>query len=202
MADENQQANGGAPMADAEQIYEEPVDQPEENPVVTPEVLPMEGDPVPAPKKIKGAAQMAAGGALAAAGVPMLILPGPGAAAIVGGAALVSKGQRNFSGRKASNVEEKLDDAAVKVADATKTAAKAAAHNAAETVAKQAPLIASKAAETAPAVAKKALSEAPRVAQGAATVAKVAAKSGAKFAGKAAGFAVVNGRKIMDSRKR
>ena len=64
---------------------------------VVPEVLPMddEGNPT---HKIKGAAQIAAGTALTAAGVPMLVLPGPGAVAIAGGAALISKGQRNCSG--------------------------------------------------------------------------------------------------------
>ena len=44
-------------------------------------------------------ARVAAGGALAAAGVPMLVLPGPGAVTIAGGAAIASKGHRNFTGR-------------------------------------------------------------------------------------------------------
>ena len=72
---------------------------------VVPEVLPMddEGNPT---HKIKGAAQIAAGTALTAAGVPMLVLPGPGAVAIAGGAALISKGQRNCSGRSATPFEE------------------------------------------------------------------------------------------------
>ena len=78
---------------------------------VVPEVLPMddEGNPT---HKIKGAAQIAAGTALTAAGVPMLVLPGPGAVAIAGGAALISKGQRNCLGRSATPFEEKLDDVA------------------------------------------------------------------------------------------
>lgn len=85
-------------------------DEPE---FVVPEVLPVdEGNPK---HKIKGAAQVAAGAALTAAGVPMLVLPGPGAAAIAGGAALISKGQRNYSGRAATPFEEKLDDAAEKL---------------------------------------------------------------------------------------
>lgn len=85
----------------------------EEPVVVIPEVLPVDG--CSAPKhKIKGAAQMAAGAALTTAGVPMLVLPGPGAAAIAGGAALISKGQRNYTGRVATPLEEKLDDVAEK----------------------------------------------------------------------------------------
>ena len=57
---------------------------------VVPEVLPMD-DEGNSTHKIKGAAQIAAGTALTAAGVPMLVLPGPGAVAIAGGAALISK---------------------------------------------------------------------------------------------------------------
>ena len=78
---------------------------------VVPEVLPMD-DEGNSTHKIKGAAQIAAGTALTAAGVPMLVLPGPGAVAIAGGAALISKGQRNCSGRSATPFEEKLDDVA------------------------------------------------------------------------------------------
>ena len=97
---------------------------------VVPEVLPVdEGNPK---HKIKGAAQVAAGAALTAAGVPMLVLPGPGAAAIAGGAALISKGQRNYSGRAATPFEEKLDDAAEKAAVAVKVSAEKTAHKAAE----------------------------------------------------------------------
>lgn len=72
---------------------------------VVPEVLPMDDEENPK-HKIKGAAQIAAGTALTAAGVPMLVLPGPGAVAIAGGAALISKGQRNCSGRSATPFEE------------------------------------------------------------------------------------------------
>ena len=86
---------------------------------VVPEVLPMDDEENPK-HKIKGAAQIAAGTALTAAGVPMLVLPGPGAVAIAGGAALISKGQRNCSGRSATPFEEKLDDAAEKAAVAVK----------------------------------------------------------------------------------
>ena len=98
---------------------------------VVPEVLPMddEGNPT---HKIKGAAQIAAGTALTAAGVPMLVLPGPGAVAIAGGAALISKGQRNCSGRSATPFEEKLDDVAEKAAVAVKASAEKTAHKAAE----------------------------------------------------------------------
>lgn len=70
--------------------------------------------------KAKGAAQMVAGSVLAAAGVPMCILPGPGVAAIAGGAALISRGQRTFSGRAATKIEERLDQAAHKAGVAAK----------------------------------------------------------------------------------
>lgn len=47
-----------------------------------------------------GVAQMVAGGAIAAVGVPMLILPGPGVAAIAGGATLAANGARKAFGIK------------------------------------------------------------------------------------------------------
>ena len=49
--------------------------------------------------KAGGITQMAAGGAIAAAGVPMLILPGPGIAAIAGGAALAANGAKTVFGK-------------------------------------------------------------------------------------------------------
>ena len=70
--------------------------------------------------KAKGAAQMVAGTVLAVAGVPMCILPGPGVAAIAGGAALIGRGQRTFSGRAATKIEERLDQAAHKAGVAAK----------------------------------------------------------------------------------
>lgn len=100
-------------------------------------------------QKAKGAAQMAAGAAVAAVGVPMLILPGPGALAIAGGVSLATKGQRNFSGREASAFEEKLDAAT----DAMAAVAKDKAEAAAQKVAEEAPVIAGKAVQTASAVA-------------------------------------------------
>ena len=85
-------------------------------------------------EKVAGGIEMAAGVAIAAAGVPMMVLPGPGAAALLGGAALASKGQRRYSGREATAVEEKLDQASVKAAEVAKRegakAAKAVARNA------------------------------------------------------------------------
>lgn len=112
-------------------------------------------------QKVKGAAQMAAGAALGAAGIPMLILPGPGAFALVGGAALMSKGQRNFSGREATAVEEKIDEAAAKLGDAAKEKTKQTAHKAA----KKAPEVALEAAKKAPVVAKIVVDEAPVIAK-------------------------------------
>lgn len=131
-------------------------------------------DGVPAAQKIKGAVQMAGGAALVAAGVPMCILPGPGVAAIAGGAALASKGQRTFSGRAATPVEEKLDAAAAKLgevakdqaAQAARTAAKRApevADKAARTVARQAPKVADAVAKTAPKAADAVARTAPKV---------------------------------------
>lgn len=115
---------------------------------VIPDMLPLDGEnpPTSQSQKIKGAAQMAAGGALAVAGVPLLILPGPGAVFIVGGVALASKGQRNFSGRSASPLESKLDSAAAKMAQVAKDQAKQAAQNAA----KEAPRVAKNAAQQIP----------------------------------------------------
>ncbi len=84
------------------------------------------GPAAPSPAhKVAGAVEMAAGAAIAAAGIPMMVLPGPGAAALLGGAALASKGQRRYSGREASRVEEKLDAASAKavVRNAPKVAA-------------------------------------------------------------------------------
>lgn len=92
-----------------------------------------------AAQKAKGAAQIAAGGVLAAVGVPMLILPGPGAAAILGGAALASKGQRNYTGREATPLEERMDDAAAKTTAAAEEAAKKSARKLADRVAEEAP---------------------------------------------------------------
>ncbi|MEF2594453.1 MAG: hypothetical protein U0M51_07945, partial [Eggerthellaceae bacterium] len=85
---------------------------------------------VPTAQKIKGAAQMAGGAALMAAGVPMCVLPGPGVASIAGGAALASKGHRNFTGREATPIEAKLDEAAAKLGAAAKEQASRAARNA------------------------------------------------------------------------
>lgn len=49
--------------------------------------------------KRKGIKQIAGGAALAAAGIPMLILPGPGAVAIAGGATMIGKGYTNVTGK-------------------------------------------------------------------------------------------------------
>lgn len=152
---------------------------------VIPDMLPLDGENPPASQsqKIKGAAQMAAGGALAVAGVPLLILPGPGAVFIVGGVALASKGQRNFSGRSASPLESKLDSAAAKMAQVAKDQAKQAAQNAAKeaprvakNAAQQIPVVTKKAAEAAPVVAKKIADNAPVVVKKVTDTAPVVAK--------------------------
>jgi len=148
---------------------------------VVPEVLPMddEGNPT---HKIKGAAQIAAG-------VPMLVLPGPGAVAIAGGAALISKGQRNCSGRSATPFEEKLDDVAEKAAVAVKASAEKTAHKAAE----EAPKAAKKVICEAPLVAGTAVRAAKPVVKGVAGAAAQAAKPLAKSA---AGAAVAAGSQL------
>lgn len=142
---------------------------------------------VPAARKIKGAAQMAGGAALMASGVPMCVLPGPGVAAIAGGAALASKGQRNFSGREATPLEAKLDDAAAKLGAAAKEQASKTARTAVEKVpevaGKAARAVAQKAPEVAGAAARTVARKAPEVA-GRAVVAT--AKAAPKVAGAAA----------------
>ncbi len=122
--------------------------------------------------KAKGVAQMAGGAALGVAGIPMLILPGPGAAAIASGAALASKGHRNFTGRKATPIEEKIDSAAEKIGHATKEQAKhlgekavAEAPHLAQEAIKQAPHLAKTIGEKAPIVADTVVQKAPEVAQ-------------------------------------
>ena len=132
-----------------------------ESQVVIPEVLPMEGEATFA-KKAKGIAQVAAGSALTAAGIPMLVLPGPGVAAIVGGAALVSRGNRNYTGRTATPLEERLDEAASKAADLAADTAKRTAGKAGEK-AKDAAL---KTGAIAREAAEMAATSAPEVAKG------------------------------------
>lgn len=61
---------------------------------------PMQAAVKAADTKAGAVTQMAAGTAIAAAGVPMLILPGPGIAAIAGGVALASNGARKAFGMK------------------------------------------------------------------------------------------------------
>lgn len=155
-----------------------------ESQVVIPEVLPMEGEATFA-KKAKGIAQVAAGSALTATGIPMLVLPGPGVAAIVGGAALVSRGNRNYTGRTATPLEKRLDEAASKAADLAANTAKRIAGKAGEK-AKDAAL---KTGAIAREAAEMAATSAPEVAKGfargataAAHVASGAAKSVAREA--------------------
>lgn len=99
----------------------------------------------PKREKAKGISQMIAGAAVAAIGVPLCVLPGPGVAVIACGAALASKGQRAYSGRKPTKVERKLDVAAEKLG----SAAKKEAGKIAKTAAREAPVVAEKAARAA-----------------------------------------------------
>lgn len=139
---------------------------------------------IPAAQKAKGIAKMAGGAALVAAGVPMCVLPGPGVAAIAAGAALASKGQREFSGREATAVEAKLDAAAEKLGAVAKDQAGKAAHAAASKAGKVAGDAAHAVAEKVPEVAGKA---ARVVAQQAPKVAGAVVDAAAREIPKAAG---------------
>ena len=119
----------------------------------------------------------------------MLVLPGPGAVAIAGGAALISKGQRNCLGRSATPFEEKLDDVAEKAAVAVKASAEKTAHKAAE----EAPKVAKKVICEAPLVAGMAVRAAKPVVKGVAGAVAQAAKPVAKSA---AGTAVAAGSRL------
>lgn len=99
----------------------------------------------PKREKAKGISQMIAGAAVAAIGIPLCVLPGPGVAVIACGAALASKGQRTYSGRKPTKVERKLDAAAEKLG----SAAKKEAGKIAKTAAREASVVAEKAARAA-----------------------------------------------------
>lgn len=136
---------------------------------------------VPVAQKVKGAAQMAGGAALIVAGVPLCVLPGPGAASIAGGAALASKGHRNFTGREATPIEAKLDEAAEKLGAAAKEQAAKAARSAAE----KAPEVAGNAART---VAQKAPEMAGKVVVATAKATPKVAGAAAKAVKAGAGF--------------
>ena len=153
--------------------------------VVIPEVLPVEGE-TSLGQKAKGIAQMTAGSVLTAAGVPLLILPGPGVVAIAGGTALISKGDRNFTGRKAVPIEEKLDEAAARGAEAARNAAGEAARNIAAGAAVVVPAAAEKVAQGAGAVARSAKPIARKAAHLAASGAVTAAHVGGHLVRKGA----------------
>ena len=160
-----------------------------QTPTVVPEILPTENEQRRA-QKAKGAAQMAAGSVLAAAGIPMLILPGPGAAALIGGAALISKGNRNFTGREATSAEENLDAAAAKAAEVTKETAKKAAEKAADAVSSKVPVaVKQTAGDVAHAVAPTAKQVAYTVAPAAKQVARTVAPAAKRVAHDAASVA-------------
>lgn len=136
---------------------------------------------VPTAQKIKGAAQMAGGAALMVAGVPMCVLPGPGVASIAGGAALASKGHRNFTGREATPIEAKLDEAAAKLGAAAKEQASRAARNAVEKAPEVAGNAARAVARKAPEVAGKTVVATVKAAPKVAGAAAKAAKAGVGF---------------------
>ena len=146
------------------------------------------GKGVSAGQRARGAAQMAGGAALAVAGVPMLVLPGPGAVAIVGGAAMASKGHREMTGREATPMEAKLDAVSEKMVEVTKDQAEKALDKAAM----DGPDMVARAREAAPMVAGKAAVVATKGAgmavKGLGVVVKGAVAAG-KIAGKMAGKA-------------
>ncbi|MDO5117799.1 MAG: hypothetical protein Q4D34_04860 [Eggerthellaceae bacterium] len=83
-------------------------------------VVPEKPD-IPVEDKIKGAAQMVAGATLAAAAVPLVVVPiAPTSLMAVGGATLAARGQRTFSGREISAIEEKAEVATEKLTVVTK----------------------------------------------------------------------------------
>lgn len=155
-----------------------------------------EPDEVSKTDRAKGMAQMAAGTVITAAGIPMLVLPGPGVAAIVGGAALTLKGHRTMTGRKPNEFEQSIDDAADRLVNVAKTEAaavgKKVAQKAADTGAKvvdQGPAIVADAVAHAPENIAHAVQRAPEIASDLASRTPEAAE--------AAGRAVSRGVQIM-----
>ena len=127
--------------------------------------------------RAKGVGQMVAGGVVAAAGVPMLILPGPGVAAIAGGAVLAAKGYQKATGKEPPvDVEKAVYDTVDQVKDFAENKAVPAAKDFAENVAAPA---AKKAGRVAAEAGKAALNLGTKSA-------KAAFKAGAEALGKRA----------------
>ena len=80
-----------------------------------------EKEPIPLGTKVAGAAKMVGGAALAAAAVPLVVVPiAPTSLMAVGGVTLAAKGQREFSGREISQLEVKAEAATEKITKVTK----------------------------------------------------------------------------------
>lgn len=146
--------------------------------------------------KAKGVAQMAAGTVITAAGIPMLILPGPGVAAIVGGAALTLKGHRTMTGREPLPIEQSIDETAERLVSVAKDEAAAAGQKVARKasdvgaeIADQGPSVVADAVKQAPAAVASVVSHAPEMAS---TIA-----SQAPGAAEAVGRAVSRGSRIV-----
>ncbi len=157
-----------------------------------------EGNPdeVTTVDKVKGAAQMAAGTAITAAGIPMLILPGPGAAAIIGGGALALKGHRTLTGRDPLPIEQTIDDAAQRLASVAKDEASAMGRK----VANKASDMGAKIAEEGPSLVAATAKQVPGAVACAASHASKAASAVAQQvpgAAEAVGRAVARGSKIV-----
>ena len=80
-----------------------------------------EKEPISLGTKVAGAAKMVGGAALAAAAVPLVVVPiAPTSLMAVGGVTLAAKGQREFSGREISQLEVKAEAATEKITKVTK----------------------------------------------------------------------------------
>ncbi|MBE6464783.1 MAG: hypothetical protein E7003_05610 [Eggerthellaceae bacterium] len=96
-------------------------EEPEDQQIIIDDSEKSEKAPISAGAKVKGAAKMVAGGALAAAAVPLVVIPvAPTTLMAVGGVTLAAQGQREFSGREISKFEEKAEAATDKISKVTK----------------------------------------------------------------------------------
>ncbi|MCR5845071.1 MAG: hypothetical protein K6G78_00665 [bacterium] len=189
------------------------------------EIEPEEGSPEQRPRKALGTIQLVGGATLAAAGVPFLVLPGPGTLMIAGGASLADKGYRNIKGEQRTEEEmaelkearkqatderseqikgfttEKVIPASKKVASGTKKVAAGTAKAAVATAkvakkgAQKAAPVVKKGAKATASAAKKGAQKAAPVVKKGAKATAAATKKGAQKAAEKAGPAVKRGAK-------
>lgn len=103
-------------------------------------------------QKTKGIIEIIAGIIIALIGIPLLVLPGPGIIVIIGGIALALRGQRNLTGRPASNIEVTLEENTQKLAQKAKDQAAQKAQKTAQSAAAAVPEVATRTKELAHAV--------------------------------------------------